>query len=201
MSRGRKPSPASVRSQKTAVHSKRPDTRPTTETAPVRSVRALSAPAWLKGDGLKIWKRVTPRLSQAKLLGPADLETFARYCRNFARWLSLQDQIDRDGAIYETETYLGSRRDGQDDERPAVKLKRAHAALIVADRIERQLLATEDRFGLNPAERQRIMAQRAQTGVTGDLFDPAPGGKSGKDPATRPTSAAEPVDAPIGMLN
>ena len=200
MPRGRKPSPANVRSQKAAVHSKRPNTRPKTEAAPSGSARTLAAPAWLKGEGLKIWKRMTPRLSQAKLLGPADLETFARYCRNFARWLSLQDQIDRDGAIYETETYLGSRREG-DDDRPAVKLKRAHAALIVADRIERQLLATEDRFGLNPAERQRIMAQRAQTGVTGDLFDPAPGGKSGKDPATRPSQAADPIETPIGMLN
>jgi hypothetical protein len=74
----------------------------------------------------------------------------------------------------------------------------------MADRLDRMMLAFEDRFGLNPAERQRIMAARANTGAPGDLF----GGQQGKeaerrpdDPATPAAEAAEPIEGPIGLLN
>jgi P27 family predicted phage terminase small subunit len=159
-------------------------------------------PKWLKNDGLRIWKRLAPTLQAAKLLTQADSETFGRYCRNFALWLRLRDEIDREGATYEAETYVAAVKEG--DGGSSTKLKRAHPAFILADRLERQLLATEDRFGLNPAERQRIFVVRAQTGATGDLFSPNAKPSAAKregDPAAQPVSPAEPIDGPVGMLN
>jgi P27 family predicted phage terminase small subunit len=104
----------------------------------------------------------------AKLLTIADVETFGRYCRNFARWLKLQRELDTDGETYVSESQHGT-------------LKRANPAFIMADRLERMLLATEDRFGLNPAERQRIMAARAQKPA-------APATCSARPTSRRPTA-------------
>ncbi len=201
MARGRKPEPPGVRVQKAAVRSKRVRTLPETEKAATGSV---SAPGWLKGEGLAIWKRLSGRLIQAKLLTVADTETFARYCRNFARWLKLQKVLDDEGETYEAETYVTAAGEKTDEGAPVRlnKLKRANPAYSIADRLERQLLAVEDRFGMNPAERQRIFMQRAATVPPGDLFDaPAQPGRGSSDPATQPAAPAAPIKGPIGLLN
>jgi P27 family predicted phage terminase small subunit len=146
-------------------------------------------PKWLKKEGLRIWMRLAPPLRDRKLLTQADGETFARYCRNFARWLKMQAEVDKDGEAYESESQWG-------------KLKRVNPAFLISDRLERQLLAIEDRFGLNPAERQRIFAARA-AGAPGDLFaapQPQPEKRS-DDAAAQPTQPAEPEQGPIGFLN
>jgi P27 family predicted phage terminase small subunit len=148
---------------------------------------ALAPPPWLKKRGLKVWDRIAPRLISLKLLTPADVDTFGRYCRNFARWLNAQEAIDKEGDSYESTTVYG-------------KLRRINPAFLIADRVERQLLAAEDRFGLNPAERQRLFAARAQNAdpAARDLFgdDRRP-----HDPATKPAEPAQPVEGPIGLLN
>ena len=192
--RGPKPQPAAVRNQKAAVRSSR--RRRADMVAPGSSaVSSGEPPAWLLKDGLKIWERLAPTLRVAKLLTAADGETFGRYCRNFARWLKMQKTLDEEGECYEVPTYGAEGVEGG-------KLKRAHPAFLISDRLERQLLALEDRFGLSPAERQRIFVARSQTGVTGDLFSPQkeaerrPG-----DAAAQPAEPAEPIQSPIGLLN
>ena len=154
---------------------------------------AAEPPLWLKGKGLKIWDRLAPRLVSMKLLSPIDAEAFGRYCRSFARWTKMQDVLDDEGETYESESAHG-------------KLKRAHPAFLIADRLERQLLAAEDRFGLNPAERQRLYAARAaQPAFPGELpFGlPPTAPRGGKQPGTeRP--AAMPSGrpgSPVGFLN
>lgn len=187
--RGRRPQPKTVKQQKAPVRSQRKKK----DSAALGSV-AISAtggsPKWLEGEGLAIWNRLAPTLRAAKLLTDADGETFARYCRNFARWLKMQKDIDKHGEHYESESQWG-------------KLRRVNPSFLISDRLERQLLAAEDRFGLNPAERQRIMAARAQTGVSGDLFaaPPKDGEKRPGDVAAQATPAAKPTEDPVGLLN
>ncbi len=186
--RGPKPDPAAVREQKTAVRSRHPSRRPTV--ADAVPVAAGAPPVWLKKDGLDIWKRLAPTLRAAKLLADVDSPAFARYCRNYARWLKMQRDMDKFGEAYETEGQFG-------------KMKRVNPSFLISDRVERMLLAFEDRFGLNPAERQRIMAARANTGASGDLFA-APGKDAERrdgDPASPASPAAEPIEGPIGLLN
>jgi P27 family predicted phage terminase small subunit len=185
---GPKPQSAAEREQKESirsVHRKRsaaPD-------APV-AAGGVQPPLWLKKEGLRIWNRLAPPLRMQKLLTQADAETFARYCRNFARWLKMQKDIDKEGEAYESESQWG-------------KLKRVNPSFLIADRLERQLLATEDRFGLNPAERQRIFAARAATGLPSDLFNAQqqPSERREDDAAAQPTEPAEPEQGPVGFLN
>jgi P27 family predicted phage terminase small subunit len=200
--RGRKPQPAAIKEQKAAVRSKRKRRDSASRSAAVPP--ASAPPPSLKGEGRKVWDRLAATLRQAKLLTDADAPAFARYCRNTALWEEMRSLAQREGIIYETETYLFD--DGKDggETRPARanKLKRIHPAFVIADRLERQLLAIEDRFGMNPAERQRIFAARAQTGVSGDLFAAVDAGERRPgDPAAEPAKPAEPIDSPIGLLN
>jgi P27 family predicted phage terminase small subunit len=189
MPRGPKPEPAAVRDQKEPVRSVHQPRLPSPE-ASFASNGAVEPPKWLRKEGRRIWDRLSPPLQAAKLLTQADAETFARYCRNFARWIDAEKAIDKEGATYESESQWG-------------KLKRVNPVFLIADRLERQLLAIEDRFGLNPAERQRIFAARAQTGAPGDLFSQQarPSDRRERDPATQPTQPAEPIEAPEGFLN
>jgi P27 family predicted phage terminase small subunit len=183
---GPKPQSTAEREQKEPIRSAH-RARPALPEVPAGTVQP---PQWLKKDGLKIWQRLAPPLQRAKLLSQADAETFARYCRNFARWLKMQKEIDKEGEAYESESQWG-------------KLKRVNPAFLIADRIERQLLATEDRFGLNPAERQRIFAARAAA-QPGELFSAGPqqpADKRSDDPAAQPTAPAEPEQGPVGFLN
>lgn len=187
--RGPKPAPAAIKEQKAPVRSRH---RKKVTAAPALAPSASgSAPTWMKGEALKIFQRMAPMLRNMKLLTEADAPAFARYCKHYARWLELQKRLDKQGDIYEIETASGV-------------VRRADPAFVMADRLDRMLLAIEDRFGLNPAERQRIMAARANTGTPGDLFGGMPGNEPERrkdDPASQPAPAAEPIEGPIGLLN
>jgi P27 family predicted phage terminase small subunit len=184
--RGPKPEPAAVKEAKGNPGRRKVGSDP----APADdSQLKVAAPAWLKKEGLDVWRRLAPRLVALKLLTATDAETFARYCKNFARWLKMQDRLDRMGEIYEIETASGT-------------VRRADPAFLIGDRLERQLVSAEAVFGLNPAERQRIYAARAaQPPGEGDLFgsrQAASGAAAGSPPAAPQTPA--PRKGAVGFL-
>lgn len=189
--RGPKPQPAAVKLAKG-----NPGRRPT-GADPVENGEGpakVTPPSWLKTDGLAVWKRLAPRLAALKLLTETDGETFGRYCRNFARWLKMQQRLDKEGEIYEIETASG-------------KVRRADPAYVIGDRLERQLVAAEAVFGLNPAERQRIFAARADGAAAGlgDLFGQASAPQPaapvrGKTKPSAPPPAEPARKGPVGFL-
>lgn len=191
--RGPKPEPAAVK-----IAKGNPGNRPIGVDPQITADQGVpvTPPAWLKKSGLAIWERLAPRLTAMKLLSQVDAEAFGRYCRNFARWQKMQLILDKEDEFYESESAHG-------------KLKRVHPAFLVSDRLERQLLASEDRFGLNPAERQRLFAARAAIPNWGDLFGGLPSsGKqpAGKQPAGKPKGGGDEkpathVGSPVGLLN
>lgn len=186
--RGPKPKPASIKLAK-GNPSRRPiGADPEIQSSAGGSASRVSPPDWLKSDGLKIWERLAPRLVALKLLSQADATTFARYCRNFARWLKMQKLVDKEGEVYESVSAHGN-------------LKRANPAFLIGDRIEKSLFAFEDRFGLNPSERQRIFAARAAAGAQGGLFDAPP--TQPHQTGTEPTSDEQDSKSKsaVGLLN
>ena len=188
--RGPKPEPAAVKVAKGNPGRRPIGTDASVASSPIEAAAMVSPPSWLEdGKGLEVWKRLAPRLAQMKLLGSIDVETFGRYCRNFSRWLKMQERLDKVGEIYEIETASGL-------------VRRVDPSFLVADRLERSLVAAEACFGLNPAERQRIFAARAATGATGDLFDP-PTTEGQKATGERPSMAApaQKRGSAIGILN
>jgi P27 family predicted phage terminase small subunit len=97
--RGPKPEPASVKLAK-GKSGRRPigvDPSVEEQAKAVASAGQIKPPAWLKTGGLVVWNRLAPRLIAQKLLFQIDAETFARYCKNFARWLDMQKRLDEMG--------------------------------------------------------------------------------------------------------
>lgn len=184
MARGPKPKPAAVKRARGS--SGRRVVEDAIAPASSATVAGVQAPKWLEGDALDIWNSKAETLTAAKLLTSADAIAFARYCRNLARWLKMQKALDDNAEIYTVTTASGT-------------VHRPRPEFLIADRLERQLLAAEDRFGLNPAERQRIFAARAATNAPGDLFDANP--VRDGDPAAKPAEPARPVEGPVGLLN
>lgn len=136
----------------------------------------IQPPDWLSDDGKEVWADIAPRLAAMKILTKLDAHAFARYCKAFARWVSLEKVLDEQGTTYESES-------------PHGKYQRSHPAFMQADRLNRTLISMEGNFGLNPADRQRLFAARAAAGNAPGLFD----GHEGKE------GSAD--GSPIGLLN
>jgi P27 family predicted phage terminase small subunit len=182
MKRGPRPQPAAVKRAKG-----NPGRRPIGEAPQVEEQPdGIHPPDWLKDEGLGIWNRLAPQLASMNILAKIDAWTFARYCRNFARWLSMNERLDDVGEIYTVTTESG-------------EVRRNDPSYVIADRLERQLIAAEANFGLNPAERQRLYAAKIAAGAQGRLpLDPPPVAPT-KD---APAPAGVRGDAsPVGLLN
>lgn len=194
--RGPKPEPASVKVAKGNPGHRPIGADPVVEIEEIKAAEAapqpkVAPPAWLKGEGRELWERLAPRLAAMKLLTQIDAYTFARYCKNFAMWLKMQRRLTRRGEIYEIETASG-------------KVRRTDPAFLIADRLDKRLEAVEDRFGLNPAERQRLYAQRAAIPSLGDLFTArgAPPKPADKTPGSPPAQEDDFTGgSPVGFLN
>lgn len=121
------------------------------------------APAWLNAEARGIWGRLAPELTRMNLLKATDALTFGRYCQNFALWLKAAAALDNEDLVKETSS-------------EHVVMDRLNKNLQAMLLLDRRLTDTEDRFGLNPSDRQRIFAQRAAGGnaLPGELpLEPA----------------------------
>lgn len=186
--RGPKPEPASVKIAK-GNPSKRPIGVDPDEAGngQAESSRRIAAPGWLNESGREVWDRIAPRQAGLKLLTQTDAETFARYCMMFADWIRSTEEIDRDGRWYKIETASG-------------EVRRQHPLLGYVLRINRELMAFEAQFGLNPAERQRIFAARAAgASPSGDLFQATEAEKGAQQ--IEPSQQRAGPSGAIGFLN
>lgn len=137
-------------------------------------------PEWLNEEGRRVWNELAPRLTAMKILQIVDATTFGRYCQTFGTWVKLQHVLDEEGTTYESESPHGT-------------YQRSHPAFNQADRLNRTLIQMESGFGLNPADRQRLFAVRAQAANAPGLFDKPSGSSDGKAPAAKGSA--------IGLLN
>ena len=106
-----------------------------------------SPPSWLKGAGLKEWKRITPRLEKLGVLCDTDRNVLARYCRAWSDYLIFLAALDRQADTLDMCT-------------PAQLSKLVRAR----DILEKQLHSFEDRLGLSPSSRARVRTDPKPTG-------------------------------------
>lgn len=155
MTQGRHSEPDSVKEAKGASSQNK-------KRAAVRDAAASKsgAPAELKGDALVIWNTLAPDLRALNFLRDIDRMPFMRYCEHMAHWIKLTKNIAEKGESYETDSNHGS-------------MLRINPSFLVRERVERHLIALEDRFGMNTAYRQQILQRMA--GLTalppGGMFD------------------------------
>ncbi|WP_301100279.1 P27 family phage terminase small subunit [Propionivibrio sp.] len=142
-----------------------------------------TAPEFLSEAAKKFWDMQAPELAAMRFVRSTDHMAFARYCQHLVTWWDKTKALETEGDTYTTTS-------------EHVVIKRINPDFIVRERVERQLLALEDRFGLNPVYRQQILQRMAgqvtQTQPATGLFD-----ASGETPSALETAAP----SAIGILN
>lgn len=174
MARGRRGQPAEVKEAKgNPGRRKIPDQAGELALPPVKS----APPRHLKGKPLEVWKRTAPDLERLNLLRATDHNAFAVYCQTVADYWAATGKLKNTSKVYWTDSRHG-------------KLQRINPWFIVQQRLVKAMLDYEDRFGLTPAARQRILLQLSAT----------PPRLPGTDPEPEPTQP-QPSLGPLGLLN
>lgn len=114
------------------------------KTQPASAPHDPTAPDWLCERGLAIWTLYLPKLALLGYMRDTDRVAFARYCDHTARWLTVRDRM-KGRETYETRSKHG-------------KMRRINPDFLVLLRLEEKLAQLEDRFGLTPIARERVLA-------------------------------------------
>lgn len=152
---------------------------------PGATADALSPPEFMDGaedfaGALAVWRELAPELKRNNLLERPDRYTFAMYCVHMADWIDLTKKIATEGTHYEAEGVTGQ------------KLWRLNPAVKAREIAERHILEIGPRFGLNPADRYKLL--KDQSAAKFGLFDRVP---DGKDDGAK---EGDGVDNPVGLL-
>ena len=109
-----------------------------------RSTKAPSMPTWLTPYGKSVWRRTVKELEPLGLLNPADRETLAAFCDAASFTKDTRDLLVADGL-----TRVGQR--GETVKHPMFQVWRQSTSVVES------LGST---FGMNPAARLRLLADR-----------------------------------------
>jgi P27 family predicted phage terminase small subunit len=182
--RGRKSKPAAVK-----IAQGNPGKRKIVENKRVKAVdprlSRFSPPDWLVDEvALKVWSDTADDLVKLNFLRPSDRHSFARYCAHLSKWVAASKIIDTEGDHYETKSVTGE------------LLKRLNPMVKVREIAEKHLIELEDRFGLNPTARQKMLRGQAALPAAG-LFD---GMIKKEDGESDDLPHSRPLGSPIGVL-
>ncbi len=142
---GRPKTPTNIR-----ILNGNPGKRPLPQNEPKPNPTAPAKPAWLTGDGAKMWGRLAPELERLGLLTVIDGEAFAGACQSWGTYVKCQRDIKKHGLTYEYENKGGG---VNEIERPQVK---------IGQKSLDQFRAFCSEFGLTPAARTRIEVKSAE---------------------------------------
>jgi P27 family predicted phage terminase small subunit len=108
------------------------------------SAGAAVAPTWLAKSEKEEFDRVVQSIQS--VCGSADQNLIARYVHTLAQWREAQQSIEADGAVTDTRDSRGRKRKGTQS-----------PWLLVAFKINEQLIKMESLLGMTPASRQRMV--------------------------------------------
>jgi P27 family predicted phage terminase small subunit len=114
------------------------------------SVGLPRPPSWLRGEGLREWRRITPELDKMGLINHLDRGILASYCTLWETFCELRKIIAEEGSIIE------GKRNKEPVKSPAWTQLRETTTLLIT-------IAKE--IGLTPSSRLRM---------PNPLFDPDP---------------------------
>ena len=126
-----------------------PGKRPVNDREPKPPRTRPRRPKWLEGDGRKAWEDLVPLLDGMGVLTLVDRRALARYCKLWARWVTLSKLIDEHGEVYPV----------RDKEGKTVAFRMLPQVKIV-ESLSAELRQLEREFGLTPSARSRIVVER-----------------------------------------
>jgi P27 family predicted phage terminase small subunit len=183
---GRNAQPAAVKEAKG-----NPGRRPIAREGAPPPASALAPPKKMSARQKALWEQFAPELAAMRILRGTDVAAFRRYVVFLDKWEEAEKMLKTAQLVTVTSS------------EHVQNFERRGQWLMVAIMLDKRLSEIEDRFGMNPAARQRLMLQMAQ-GQTGlPLEQPrakvdAPGGAAD---AGAPVEAVPVPESPVGLLN
>lgn len=150
---------------------------------------AFAPPAWLDAAARRIWTTLAADLVRLNFLRGSDVQAFARYCHHMAGWVKARKTVQKEGEFYDATATSGE------------KLKRLHPAAKAAELHEKHLVELEDRFGLTPLARQRILRDQAALPAGSLPFDRQPTEPKPADDSNPVKPEPAPVGSPVSLLS
>ena len=123
------------------VLSGNPGKRPLNEREPVTPQGLPEMPAWLDGEALAEWGRITVDLAEMGLLSKADRPALAAYCTAWSRWVDAEAQVKKYGTVVKS---------------PDKGFPMKSPYLSIADQALETMRKLMVEFGLTPSSRSRI---------------------------------------------
>lgn len=149
----------------------------------------FAPPEWLVNHVARdIWGDMADKLVALNFLKPTDRNAFGRYCSHLADWIEASETIRVEGKFYNATNVTGD------------ELKRIHPMVKIREIAEKHLVELEDRFGLSPLARQKMLRDQASL-PPGSLFD-----RTDKQIDHNAPDDSEQIDyapsiSPVGILN
>lgn len=146
---GRPPKPTEIKRM-----AGNPGKRPLNDREPELTVKMPSCPKWLLPEARSEWRRLAKELTAKGVLTVGDRAALAAYCQMWARWVQIEEELDRledtkEGKVRKHQL-IGKTDKGYAFMSPL--LGAAHATL-------KQMKAFAVELGLTPASRTRIKTQ------------------------------------------
>lgn len=185
---GRNAQPAAVKEAKG-----NPGRRPIAKEGAAAPASAVTPPKKLSARQKDLWNGIAPELAAMRILRPTDLAAFRRYVVFLDKWTEVETALKTAKLV----TITSSEH--------VQNMERRGQWMMLAVMLDKRLTEIEDRFGMNPAARQRLMLQMAQQGAL-----PIAGGGRREEQGVEqsgdalPGQKVEHVDvpeSPIGLLN
>lgn len=142
---GRPPKPTNLK-----ILEGNPGKRPLPKNEPKPKPLAPKRPAWLTGEGKKMWERLSPELERLGLLTVIDGEAFTAACQCWKTYVDCQRFLKKNGL---THTYTNTQGAENEVERPEVR---------IGQKALDQFRSFCSEFGLTPSSRTRIEVRPAE---------------------------------------
>ena len=146
--KGRKPKPTAIKELEG-----NPGKRKLNENEPKPARKAPSCPKWLLPEAKREWRRLAKTMEAMGTLTEADRTAFAAYCQNYARWKEAEERITDRGLVIRTPS-------GYPQQVPYVS---------IAMQYQKAMSQFEEKFGLDPSSRSRIVAGAGENGPEDEL--------------------------------
>ena len=140
---GRRPLPTALK-----LIQGNPGKRPLNKAEPKVKPYAPTCPRWLKKDAKTEWRRIAPILFNIGVLTAIDRAALAGYCQAWGRWVEAEAKVKERGEVVKTSN--GN----------IVQ----HPYLAVANRAMDNMRKYLIEFGMTPASRSRITAEKQSVG-------------------------------------
>ena len=140
---GRRPTPTALK-----LIQGNPGKRPLNKAEPKVKVYAPSCPRHLKKAAKTEWRRIAPILTNIGILSAIDRAALAGYCQAWGRWVEAEEKVSERGEVVKSSN-------GNIIQNPY---------LCVANRAMDNMRKFLIEFGMTPASRSRISAEKKATG-------------------------------------